>query len=118
MPCKARSTRRLSFQAIGSAVHCVRFDRDGLVYVCDRSNSRFQIFRRDGRFEREVFVARGSGGAGTVYDLEFSPDQSFLYVADGANQRCGLFAAMVSPWSVRLASAAVVRDNSPRRCTT
>ena len=71
----------------GSAVHCVRFDRDGLVYVCDRSNSRFQIFRRDGRFEREVFVARGSGGAGTVYDLEFSPDQSFLYVADGANQK-------------------------------
>jgi DNA-binding beta-propeller fold protein YncE len=71
----------------GSAVHCVRFDRDGLVYVCDRSNSRFQIFRKDGRFVKEAFVAKESGSAGSVYDLDFSPDQQFLYVADGANQK-------------------------------
>jgi protein-S-isoprenylcysteine O-methyltransferase Ste14 len=71
----------------GSAVHCVRFDRDGLVYVCDRSNSRFQIFRKDGRFVKEAFVAKESKSAGSVYDLEFSPDQKFLYVADGANQK-------------------------------
>jgi DNA-binding beta-propeller fold protein YncE len=71
----------------GSAVHCVRFDRDGLLYVCDRSNSRFQIFRKDGTFQKEVFVAKDAGTAGTVYDLDFSPDQKFLYVADGANQK-------------------------------
>jgi DNA-binding beta-propeller fold protein YncE len=71
----------------GSAVHCVRIDRDGLVYVCDRSNSRFQIFRKDGTFLRETFVAKAPGGAGTVYDLDFSPDQRFLYVADGTNQK-------------------------------
>ena len=70
----------------GNAVHCLRIDGDGLVYVCDRSNGRFQIFRKDGRFQKEVFVARESG-AGTVADLDFSPDQKFLYVADGANQK-------------------------------
>ncbi|RPI55159.1 MAG: hypothetical protein EHM55_08720 [Acidobacteria bacterium] len=71
----------------GTAVHCVRIDRDGLVYVCDRSNSRIQIFRKDGTFQKEVFVARESGAAGTVYDLDFSPDQKFFYVADGGNQK-------------------------------
>jgi sugar lactone lactonase YvrE len=70
----------------GNAVHCLRIDRDGLVYVCDRSNSRFQIFRKDGRFEREIFVPKPSAG-GTVADIDFSPDQTFLYVADGANQK-------------------------------
>jgi sugar lactone lactonase YvrE len=70
----------------GNAVHCLRLDRDGLVYVCDRSNSRFQIFRKDGRFQREVFVPKPSAG-GTVADIDFSPDQTFLYVADGANQK-------------------------------
>jgi DNA-binding beta-propeller fold protein YncE len=71
----------------GSAVHCVRFDRDERVYVCDRSHSRFQIFRKDGTYENGVSVPRVPGTAGTVYDLDFSPDQKFLYVADGANQR-------------------------------
>jgi DNA-binding beta-propeller fold protein YncE len=71
----------------GTAVHCVRFDRDGLVYVCDRSNSRVQIFRKDGSFVKEFFVARESDAAGTVYDLDFSPDQRFVYVADGGNQK-------------------------------
>ncbi len=71
----------------GSAVHCVRIGRDDLVYVCDRSNSRFQIFRKDGTFQREVFVAGESKAGGTVADIDFSPDQQFLYVADGANQK-------------------------------
>ena len=74
-------------EQFGSAVHCVRFDRDGLVYVCDRSNSRFQIFRKTGRSRRSVCRQRDAGSAGTVYDLDFSPDQKFLYVADGANQK-------------------------------
>ena len=71
----------------GTAVHCLRFDRDGLVYVCDRSNNRVQIFHKDGTFLKEFFVARDSGAAGTVYDLDFSPDQRFMYVADGGNQK-------------------------------
>jgi DNA-binding beta-propeller fold protein YncE len=75
----------------GTAVHCVRFDGDGLVYVCDRSNNRFQIFRKDGSFQKEVFVARDSGAAGTVYDLDFSSDRRFIYVADGGNQKVWIF---------------------------
>jgi DNA-binding beta-propeller fold protein YncE len=71
----------------GSAVHCVRFDRDERVYVCDRSNSRIQIFRKDGTYENGMEVPRVRGPVGTVYDLDFSPDQRFAYVADGANQR-------------------------------
>jgi DNA-binding beta-propeller fold protein YncE len=71
----------------GNAVHCLRIDRDGLVYVCDRSNSRFQIFRKNGSFVKEMFVAKAPGTGGTVADLDFSPDHKFLYVADGVNQK-------------------------------
>jgi N-acetylated-alpha-linked acidic dipeptidase len=71
----------------GNAVHCLRIDRDGLVYVCDRSHNRFQIFGKDGRFEKEMFLARETASGGTVADLDFSPDQKFIYVADGANQK-------------------------------
>lgn len=71
----------------GSAVHCLRIARDGLVYVCDRANNRFQIFRKDGTFVREMFVAKETGGTGSVWDIEFSPDQTFMYVADGTNQK-------------------------------
>lgn len=71
----------------GNAVHCLRIDSDGLVYVCDRSNSRFQIFRLDGTFQKEIFVAREGARASAVADLDFSPDQRFLYVADGGNQK-------------------------------
>lgn len=68
------------------AVHCVRLTRDGLVYVCDRGNDRFQIFRRDGTFLKEFFLAKETKGQGSVWDIEYSPDQKFMYVADGTNQ--------------------------------
>ena len=57
---------RPAVEAVRNAVHCLRFDRDGLVYVCDRSNSRVQIFRKDGAFQKEFFVAKASEAAGTV----------------------------------------------------
>jgi sugar lactone lactonase YvrE len=72
----------------GSAVHCVRIARDGLVYVCDRGNRRFQIFRKDGTFVKEMFIAKETAGnLATVWDIDFSPDQRFMYVADGGNQK-------------------------------
>jgi hypothetical protein len=71
----------------GSAVHCVHLSRDGLVYVCDRSNDRLQVFHEDGRFVAEAFIARETRGTGSVWDVEFSPDQAFLYLADGTNQK-------------------------------
>jgi sugar lactone lactonase YvrE len=77
----------------GSAVHCIRISRDGLVYVCDRGNRRFQVFRKDGTFVREMFIAKEApGGIATVWDIDFSPDQRFLYVADGGNQKVWILA--------------------------
>jgi DNA-binding beta-propeller fold protein YncE len=85
-------------------VHCVRIAKDGLVYVCDRQRNRLQVFRRDGTFVREAFVAKdtpaGGGvvrvegrddGAGKDYgsvgSIAFSADprQQFLYIGDTTN---------------------------------
>ena len=54
--------------------HNVALSRDGFVYVADRVNDRIQVFRRDGAFVREGFIAPRT-----------LPDQRFLYVIDGAN---------------------------------
>ena len=69
-------------------VHAVRIARDGLVYVCDRTNNRLQVFRKDGTFVREVIIARETFGSGSVWDVGFSvdPAQRFLFVNDGTNQ--------------------------------
>lgn len=74
-------------QSFRNPVHCVRLARDGLVYVCDRSNDRIQVFRRDGSYVREFFVATETLGAGSVWDIALLPDrlQSFLLTADGEN---------------------------------
>src|SRR5438105_5622590 len=40
-------------QQFGNPVHCIRLGKDGLIYVCDRSNNRMQVFRRDGTFVSE-----------------------------------------------------------------
>ena len=76
-------------QQFRSPVHCADISRDGFVYVCDRANNRIQVFRRDGSFVNEVFVAKRTLGDGSVWDLAFSrdPQQRFLYVADGRNER-------------------------------
>jgi DNA-binding beta-propeller fold protein YncE len=69
--------------------HCVRLSRDGLVYVCDRPNDRIQVFRKDGSFVKEYFVAQATLGAGSVWDLALSKDpaQKYLYVVDGQNNQ-------------------------------
>lgn len=74
-------------RSFGSPVHCVRLTRDGLVYVCDRVNNRVQVFRRDGSFVQEFFVARETRLNGAVADLIPSPDgeQRFLYSVDNTN---------------------------------
>jgi len=65
--------------------HNVALSKDGFVYVADRVNDRIQVFKRDGTFVREGFVAPRTLLAGSVSGLAFSPDQRFLYVIDGAN---------------------------------
>jgi hypothetical protein len=70
-------------------VHSVLVSNDDLVYVADRTNNRFQVFRLDGTFLKEVFVAKTTLQAeGTVHHFAMSPDkeQKFLYVMDGSNK--------------------------------
>jgi DNA-binding beta-propeller fold protein YncE len=71
----------------GNPVHCIRIAKDGLVYVCDRSNDRLQVFRKNGTFVSEYVYEKNTRGTGSVYDLVFSPDkdQKFIYMIDGMN---------------------------------
>jgi DNA-binding beta-propeller fold protein YncE len=71
-----------------NVVHCVRISNDGLVYVCDRTHDRVQVFRIDGTYVNEVFVARQSTGAGVTDAVAFSSDseQKFMYVVDSPDQ--------------------------------
>jgi len=70
-------------------VHAVRISNDGLVYVCDRTNDRIQVFRKDGTFVQEAFIAKDTFGSGSVWDIGFStdPQQTYLIVPDGTNQQ-------------------------------
>jgi DNA-binding beta-propeller fold protein YncE len=74
-------------QQFGNPVHCIRIDKDGLIYVCDRTHNRMQIFRKDGTFVSEHAFEKNTRGTGSVYDLVFSPDkeQRFIYMIDGMN---------------------------------
>lgn len=73
-------------QQFGNPVHCVKIARDGLVYICDRQNDRIQVFRKDGTFVKEFFVAKDTLANGSVWDLDFwDRDQIYLVNADGAN---------------------------------
>ncbi len=75
-------------QQFGESVHGLRIANDGLVYVADRGNNRIQIFQKDGTFVKEAFIAKETL-SGATWDVDFSPDekQTFLYNADGGNQR-------------------------------
>lgn len=77
------------YRQFRSPVHAVQIDKDGLVYVADRPNNRIQVFRKDGTFVKEAFLATWTLGMGSVWDFDFSPDpeQTFLFVPDGTNMK-------------------------------
>jgi DNA-binding beta-propeller fold protein YncE len=74
-------------------VHCAEPSNDGLVYVCDRTSDRVQVFTLDGQYKTETFVMPDSLSDGSTWDIEFSkdPQQKYLYVADGRNQKIHIF---------------------------
>jgi DNA-binding beta-propeller fold protein YncE len=76
-------------QQFRTPVHCAELSNDGFVYVCDRPNDRIQVFQKDGKFVKEVFIAKRTLGDGSVWDIAFSkdPQQKYLYLADGKNER-------------------------------
>jgi hypothetical protein len=76
-------------QQFRNPVHCSELSHDGLLYVCDRVNDRIQVFKPDGTFVKEVFIAKNTLGDGSVWDIAFSKDaqQKYMYLADGSNEK-------------------------------
>jgi hypothetical protein len=76
-------------QQFRGPVHCADPTDDNLVYVCDRGSDRVQVFQKDGTYVDEIFIEKNTKGAGAVWDVAFSPDpdQTFLYVVDGMNEK-------------------------------
>ena len=70
-------------------VHGIALSNDGLVYVADRSANRIQIFRKNGEFVREAFVAPDTRDLGAAFGVQLSPDpeQQWVYVNDGSNNK-------------------------------
>lgn len=80
-------------------ISCVELARDGMVYVCDKSSNRIQVFDRSGKYIREGMIAPNTMGgvlagsfgvinaAGAVWDVAVSADQQHLFVADGVNKK-------------------------------
>jgi DNA-binding beta-propeller fold protein YncE len=76
-------------QQFRNPVHCAELSKDNFLYVCDRPNDRIQVFKKDGTFVKEAFIARRTLGDGSVWDIAFSrdPEQKYIYLADGANEK-------------------------------
>jgi len=85
-------------------VTCIEIAKDGMVYVCDRTSNRIQVFDKSGRFQKEMVIAKDTRGAtvaltagatavisahGSVWDVALSNDaqQRYLFVADGVNMK-------------------------------
>ena len=76
-------------------VHCIVRGPDQLLYVCDRRNNRVQVFaesqNRAITYKESIEIAPVTGGTGSATDIAFSPDGSFMYVADMVNGRIWVF---------------------------
>ena len=86
-------------------LHFVEISKDRKVYVGERGQNRIEVFTTEGRFLQEFYVspntpsqrAEDCGGlyhpkfppCGTTYKLALSrdPQQKYLYVADGTNDK-------------------------------
>ncbi len=70
-------------------VSCAKVAKDGTVYVCDRGHNRVRAFDKTGTFLEQGVVSQTTLGTGSVWDIALSrdPQQRFLYVADGHDQK-------------------------------
>ena len=82
-------------------VTCVELAKDGMVYVCDRTSNRIQVFQKDGKFVKEGIISKNTRGTtvtgqygvlsshGSVWDIAFSNDaaQQYIFVADGHDKK-------------------------------
>ena len=72
--------------------HGIAVSDDGMVYVADRANNRVQAFTLGGTFVKEGYNRRESQGTGSAFGVALSrdPQQRFVYVADGSNERVAI----------------------------
>ena len=73
----------------GNPVHCAEPSTDAILYVCDRTNNRVQLFKFDGTYLKQFTIATDTKGSGAAWEIAFSKDpaQKFIYLTDGANEK-------------------------------
>jgi len=69
------------------SVHCLTMGNDGLVYVCNRRNSKIQVYDKMGSLKRTIQVpwqpitaGQKDQFGGAAVAIDFSPDQKLIYV--------------------------------------
>jgi hypothetical protein len=77
----------------GNPVHCAQPSIDQILYVCDRTNNRVQLFKFDGTYIKQFTILPNTKGEGAAWEIAFSkdPQQKFMYLTDGANQIIHVF---------------------------
>ena len=85
-------------KGFSNPVHCVHISIDELVYVCDRTNDRIQIFTKQGRFVKEFLIHPGTMGIGSVWTINFSRDvkQKYLSTVCGTNNVIWIWRGMTA----------------------
>ena len=72
----------------GNPVHCIAIANDGLVYVCDRTNNRIQVFHKDGSYVTQFVIDPQTQASGSTWGVSFSPldkAQDYMILTDGTN---------------------------------
>jgi len=71
-------------------VHCMTIAKDGLVYVCNRTGSKIQVYDKMGNLKKTIDLpwtpvtpppdGKITQSGGAVVAIDFSPDQRLLFV--------------------------------------
>jgi len=78
-----------------NVVHCMTMAKDGLVYVCNRTGSKIQVYDKMGSLKRTMDVpwtpvtppkdGKLTQSGGSAVAIDFSPDQRLMFVINQNN---------------------------------